>query len=466
MDMLSRIVNDDSEDLCLGGELLNIQPPQVPDLAFRGESQQSDSGASLSGHSGNNIGQRRTEPLSKERPHSDHLSDSGKAKASKERGKCNVGSKSRSRSPLGVKVEKKEDIEKTRVKEQHKELQNILKTLGLSLEVEEMSKLANRTQERLYGKNEDNSADSRMKQERQQKGTPRSYENNSSSSFSSSASSSRSSSRSNSSSPSHCRRSRSRHSRQTSESCSLNARDELTSQDHNHDSKMRPKNRAKDEKDLRELYQHPHPQNKMHPHPHPDDFAAFPDNILSHYSQYSAYCSDPYKDATNSYLTYSHGSIAHSLYTSSHLYTQIPYHHLPTPVVSSGTVNPCQEHREGRNLLLNPDLSESEGQIGSSSGQQCLQVISLNRETTDRCLFELKKSEKSRQSKSHCVHQQQKAAEKDAVVATNSEKLQEERYSEEEQTHEEKHETIDEEVRAHQSEKVCEFQFYHPSNQG
>lgn len=464
MDLLSRIVNDDSEDLCLGGELLNIEPPRVPDLAFRGESQQSDIGASLSGHSGNNIGQRRTEPHTKERPDSDHLP--GSFKASKERGKCNVGSKSRSRSPLGVKVEKKEDIEKTRVKEQHKELQNILKTLGLSLEVEEMSKLANRTQERLYGKNEYNSADSRMKQERQQKGSPRSYENNSSSSSSSSsASSSRSSSPSNSSSPSHCRRSRSRHSRQTSESSSLKDRDELTSQDRNQDSKMRPKNRAKDEKDLRELCQHPYPQNTMYPHPHPD-FAAFPDNILSPCSQYSAYCSDPYKDATNSFLTYSHGSIAHSLYTNSHLYTQIPYHHLPTPVMSSGTVYPCQEHREGRNLLLNPDLSGSEGQIRSSSGQQCLQVSSLNRETTNRCLIELTKSKKSGKSKSHCLPQQQKAAEKDALVATKSEKLQEEHNLEEEQTHEEKHETIVEEVRARQSEKVCEFQFHYPCNKG
>ncbi|XP_035515827.1 uncharacterized protein LOC118326827 isoform X2 [Morone saxatilis] len=81
MDLLSRIVNDDSEDLPLGKELLDVQPPAMenkPDLPFRSESQRSNSGASLLGRSRTNSGERRADPSKRdrhERSLSDHLPD-------------------------------------------------------------------------------------------------------------------------------------------------------------------------------------------------------------------------------------------------------------------------------------------------------------------------------------------------------------------------------------------------------
>lgn len=76
MDLLSRIVNDDSEDLPLGEELLNIQPLAVEnksDVPRRSESLRSNSCAFQLGHSQSNSRERKTDLPSQERSFNDHV---------------------------------------------------------------------------------------------------------------------------------------------------------------------------------------------------------------------------------------------------------------------------------------------------------------------------------------------------------------------------------------------------------
>lgn len=466
MDLLSRIVNDDSS---LGEELLNIQPSAVEDksdLPIRSESQRSNSGASLPGHSRTNSGERRTDPPSQERSLSDHLPDNDEKKNG--RGSLNFGSSSRSRSPPAVKKKKKEE-EKPKVDEQHEQLQNILKTLGLRLEVEEMNNLTNRTQERLYGKkHEDMTADSRREQQIRQRDSHMSYRKSSSSSSCSGSSSSRSTCRSINSSPSRRRRSHSRDSRRrrTSERSGSRdgSRDGPTCQDNNQDSKEGPKNRDrdKDTEDFKETYQHPYPQNQAYPHP--AAFAAFPDCSLS---QYNAYHSDAYSEATNSYWTSTQGAIPPSIYPYRHPYPQNTYHPFPASVVAPKWVYPRHRPLKDINLLVNPDLSESEGQLGSVSGPRCLQAISIKQTNTQKCLKQLTKPRKMRRGKmetwkkSRRLRRRRKAAAKrsaQAAAKAEEEALQEdedEHDSEDEQSEEEKQPPTEEEIKVNLRKKVC-----------
>ncbi|XP_033986079.1 uncharacterized protein LOC117482181 isoform X1 [Trematomus bernacchii] len=175
IDFLSRIVNDDDEDLLSGEQLLTTQPPAVekePHPSFRSEGQRSNSEASLPGFSQTNRGH-------------DTFCIPGDEESRNEGGESKFGSSIRSKSPVSV-VKKNEEEDKPKVDVQREQLQNILKTLGLNLEVEEMSKLEDRTQERLYGKkNEDTNVEGcRGAQESQQSGPQRHFSNSSSSSSS------------------------------------------------------------------------------------------------------------------------------------------------------------------------------------------------------------------------------------------------------------------------------------------
>ncbi|XP_038570383.1 zinc finger protein 318-like isoform X1 [Micropterus salmoides] len=386
MDLLSRIVNDDSEDLPSSEELLNIQDKSDP--PFRSKSHRSNSGASLLSRCRTNSGERSL---------SERLSLPNEDKKKKDRGDRCLGSSSRSKSPSAVK-RRKEEEPKPKVNEQHEQLQNILKTLGLSLEVEEMSKLADRTQERLYGKKHEGvRADSREEQESQQKGSPRHYRDSSSSSSTSSSSSSsccssRSTSRSVSPSPSPRQRSHHRDSKQslkpyTSERSSSrdNSRAGLKCQDGNQDSKEAQGHRGNDRTDSKETsaYLPSYPQNETYPHP--AAFSAFLDYSLSQYSQYSAPHSDTYNAASDSYWSYAQAAIPPSLYPSKFPVPQNTYH--PNSVMAPNTVYPRHNTRDV-NLLVNPDLSRSEGQTGSSSVRRCLTVIST-KQPTQSCLKQL-----------------------------------------------------------------------------
>ncbi|CAB1444896.1 unnamed protein product [Pleuronectes platessa] len=184
IDLLSRIVNEDGENLALGEEIFNIQPSAVEDKSEMGESQGSHSRDSLPGYSGTDDGARRTSLPSREKS----LNNSPPLRGDEEKKKYDKGDGSLcsgrgSQSPPAVKKKKKEE-EPPKVDEQHEQLQNILKTLGLSLEVEEMSKLADRTQERLYGKKPEGrvDADSHVEQESPQRASDRHCRSSSSSS--------------------------------------------------------------------------------------------------------------------------------------------------------------------------------------------------------------------------------------------------------------------------------------------
>ncbi|XP_029286132.1 uncharacterized protein LOC115007228 isoform X2 [Cottoperca gobio] len=381
MDFLSRIVNDDSEDLPSGEDLLNIQPPVVEnksDPCFRSKSQDQNSGASLLGRSQTNSGERKTDQASKERYLKDRLclpDDDDEEEKKNDRGDCCSGSRGRSKSPLAV---KKKEEEKPEVDEQREQLQNILKTLGLNMEVEEMSKLSDRTQERLYGKkHKDTSAKSRRQQESRQSGSQRHNSNSSSSSSRSTRSRS----------PSRHQCSHSKDSKQRSEGPRSRdrSRDGLTRHDDNQDSKEACKDNDGQDSEEMYTYQHPYSQNQTYPHPPP---AAFPDYSLSQDSQYTAYDSGTYWALTQS-------GIPPSLYPDGDPYPVNAYHEFPGSVGAPDMVYP---HHDSPNInfFVNPDLSKSEGQTGYVSAPRCLQVISTKTPAPDRCLMTLTKSQKKK----------------------------------------------------------------------
>ncbi|XP_068445265.1 micronuclear linker histone polyprotein-like isoform X2 [Clinocottus analis] len=390
MDFLSRIVNDDSVDHPLGEERLNFQPPAAEynlDPTFRRKSQQSDREASVLDSSRTNSIERKNDLHSQERSLSERLSlpDDDEKK----------NDRSRFKSPSAGKKEKKEE-EKSQVDEQHKQLQNILQTLGMSLDVEEMSNLADRTQERLYGKKHDNT---RVEQENRQRGSQKPHSKSSSSSSSSSTSSSRSTARSYSVSPSRRRCSHSRESRRMSERG--HSRDTsgagLTCHDGNEDSKEEWTYSDKGEEYPKVIASYQHPYAPNHTYPQPAAHSAFADNISSQDSQYSVYNSGTYSAASNSYWASTQGAIPPSFYTSGCPYSQNTYQHF-----SGSAVAPNMGYRPQRNsfntqinLLVNPDLSKSEGQTGSS-GNRYLQVVSTKQSNTNRgrCLQTLTKSAK------------------------------------------------------------------------
>ncbi|TKS69300.1 hypothetical protein D9C73_003364 [Collichthys lucidus] len=392
MDLLSRIVNDDSADLPLGEELLNIQPPALEnksDLPFRSESQRSNSGASHPGHSRTNSREKKSQEKSLYRP-----SLPGDDKKKSDRGDLCFGSSSRSKSPPAVKKTKKKE-EKPKVDEQCAQLQNVLKSLGLSLEIEEMSRLSDRTQERLYGKKNDSIRfDSRGEQESREKG-PHRQNRISSSSSSSSPSSSRSTSRSCSSSPSRPQRSRSRDLKQKQRSKHSRSRSRSRDRAQAH--------RDRDKKDSKETltYECPYPPNQTYPHPHPSDSSKFPDSLsLSQYTEYHAYNSGAaYSAATTSYWTYTQGAIPPSTYPSVHPYPQDTYSHFPDAVAAPSTVYPHHHPLEDMNLFVNPDLSKSEGQTGFTSGPRCLQVISTKQPTQSFVVKQVTKAYRMRKKR-------------------------------------------------------------------
>ncbi|KAM7418439.1 hypothetical protein PAMA_015860 [Pampus argenteus] len=375
INLLSRIVNDDSEDLSLGEELLNIQSPVVESkayLPFRSESQQSNDRSLLPDSSRNRSGERKTDPPSQEQSHHENHSLPDEEEKN-DRGHHCFGSISGSMSPPAVNNKKTEV--KSKADEQREQLQNILNTLGLSLEVEEMSQLAVRTQQRLYGKKHEGrqKADKRQEQKSRPEGSHRHHSN------SSSFSSSRLTSKSLSPSPSRYLRSHSRdlsgsqergRASEHSHSGPANG-DEVTCQD----GIEAERHVGSDGKHSEEAFSYQHPQIQTYPSPHPPDFSAFPDYSLAKYSEHAAYHNGSDSGATDSYSTYTQDIIPSPLQPSRCPYPQSTSRHFPGPVMAPHMVFPYYHPFEDINFPGNPDLSKSEGQIGSTSRPRCLQVI-------------------------------------------------------------------------------------------
>ncbi|XP_063333035.1 histone-lysine N-methyltransferase, H3 lysine-79 specific-like [Pelmatolapia mariae] len=329
-----------------------------------------------------------------------------------------LGSSNRLKSPVALKKKKEEEEETSSVSEQREQLQSILKTLGWNLDVDELSKLANRTQERLCGrKNErvnskeeherrqkhsrdrdrrksssrsplrssktDQSqermhgsknegrvrksegrrrTDSRGEDETQQRRSLRDHRN------SSSSSSSRSASRSSSPSPSCRRRSRSRDLKRRQKAERSRSRERSRERLKHRDRwNSRETLRDRERKDSKHFSAHPYSQNPVFPHP---AASPFPDYILSQYSHFALTQSGHYSGATNPYWSYNQYNTPPSLSGSSH-----PYPHFPGPVVAPNMALPDPSLLTNSASFPNPDLSVSEGQDGSASVSRCLRVI-------------------------------------------------------------------------------------------
>ncbi|XP_060903796.1 uncharacterized protein LOC132981758 [Labrus mixtus] len=442
MDVLSRIVNADSEVPLLGEEVLNIQPPPLENrlnLPFKNDSQRSTSGASLENHSSSSSRERKTDSQGHERSSSGStfLSDdkkkndrgeccfassscskrsnsgasleshspisSGETKTKpigrersiiqglsqadhrKDRGNHCFASSSRSKSPPVVKKKKKKE-ETPKVEEHQEHLQNILKTLGFSLEMEEMSKLADRTQERLYGKKR---VESRGEQQSQQIVSHKHHRNFSPSSSSSSSSSSYSRSASRSSSPSPSRRlSYDRDSKQRRRSGRSRSKDisrDRLNQDGHQDSKKGKTqwDRDKDRKLCEEtsVYDNPHTHQPIPvcQNSYPPGFPEFQNNNFPQYSDCDAYPSNTSVTATESCWVDPQDAYPAPFYTSRYPNLQHSFHHFPGPVAAPTKVRHC---RLDINLLVNPDLSRSEGQVGPASRTRCLHVLTTQQPTS------------------------------------------------------------------------------------
>ncbi|XP_019939234.2 zinc finger protein 318-like [Paralichthys olivaceus] len=367
INLLSRIVNEDGENLDLGEELLNIEPSAVEDKSEMGESQGSHSSASLPRCSGTDGGGRETSLPSREKSLNDRPSLCGdEEKNMNEKGDDSLCFSRESHSPPAVKKKKKKEEEPPKVDEQHEQLQNILKTLGLSLEVEEMSKLADRTQERLYGKKPEGRVDagSRVEQESRQRGSDRQCR----SSSSSSSSSSRSTSRNYIPSISRQCPSHTWYTKQKQESeCS-------NSGDGNQDSEEAQRARdIDDDRGETSSYLYQYLQEQAYCNAHPAALSEFSDYSLSQCSGYTDYDGA----TTNSYSTYTQGVAPPPLDVRGYPHPPVTDHDFPGSVVAPNIVYPRRKRSKRKssvNLLVNPDLSTSEGQAGSA-GQRCLQVI-------------------------------------------------------------------------------------------
>jgi len=345
INLLSRIVNDDGEDL--------PHPPGVKsksDPPLRSESQRSDGTVSLPGCG--RTGGAESKTLSRERSLPD-----AKERTTDQRG-GGVGSGSQSES-LGGKEKEEEDTPK--LDEKQEQLQNILKTLGLSLGVDEMNKLTDRTQERLYGKKTDGRQRPDSREEKESR--PHSRSSSSSSSYSSCSSTSRSTSRSRSRSPSHRRRSRSR--------------------DSEHKQKCERSRSREGSRDGPTHHDRKEASNDAPRHGYRD--SAFPDYSLYQYSHHAASHSDP---------CWSYAPPSASTNLNSY----------PQPASEGSEAAHKRSHIFS---LINPDLSVSEGQSGLAPGSRCLKVVATE-QPSQRHLRPLTKVRRRRGGQRHLQQKRRK----------------------------------------------------------
>ncbi|XP_037133007.1 uncharacterized protein LOC119137489 isoform X2 [Syngnathus acus] len=394
MDMLSRIVNDDSEHLQLGDQPFNSQHSSVKDDLHRptsSESLQCNSGAQLL----ENGGERAELPTSntslqcnsgvqllhnggdgaelstskhyrKERLSLSNDNNMGKDK----RDKHASGSNSVSKSPPTVEQSEKEEREMVVVDERHEQLQNILNTLGLSLEMEDLSKLTHRTQERLYGKRNESKSVTPSTTEQPvspvMSGSCKCDRKSSSSSSSSSLSPSRSCRRS----PSHRQLSHNRLSRDRHEKDSLLACGDSRKKTENSFHFYKSQDDVQEQKtvginnDANISYESPY----VHSHCDPDSSFHCPDYDLPNFTHYYSSCSGD----TNQYWTSTTGASFPPHYSGSYPYsTDTHGSHCAIPSVQHN----CHSFRDVS--FVNPDLSTSEGQFGSVTAPRNLHVVKM-----------------------------------------------------------------------------------------
>ncbi|XP_074521453.1 uncharacterized protein LOC141787110 [Halichoeres trimaculatus] len=343
----------------------------------RGDHCLPSSGASLPSHSPTSRAERKINLHSRERSLSQKLSLPKDEVKNNQADRC-FASTSRSRSPPALKkkkrkrkMEEKEKEKTPKVDDHCEQLKNILRTLGLSLEVEEMSKLTDRTQERLYGKKR---TESRERQDSQQRGPHQHYRNSSSSS-----SSSGSKSRSFSPSPSRSQLSRSRDSkeRRTSERSRSRDRhrDELLDHDSKQDGEKALRYGDRDGEHIKDTLTHENsdshqPLSTYSAHC-PSGYPTYTDYDFPQYSQFEDY-QNTFNGVTNSYWMDPQNAHSAHLYSSMYSHQQDPLNHFSDHSATPQKVLKCQLSAQDATFFANPDLSQSEGQVGSASGSRYL----------------------------------------------------------------------------------------------
>ncbi|XP_019735486.1 uncharacterized protein LOC109521853 [Hippocampus comes] len=358
MDLLSRVVSDNSEDFHLGEQLFNSQHSGVGDDSDRPlccESLQCNGEPQLPENGGERTALSTSEEHPRERPSLPDDDKNGKDKRDH-----SLGSSSGSQSPPTVEKTKKDGKEMVQVDERCEQLQNILNTLGLSLEIEDLSKLTDRTQERLYGKKNQRE----LVEQQSQVTTSGSCKPDMKSTSSCSLSPSRSRSHSSSSSQlSRSREPQDPHKKDTLLACggARKSKEKLslssTSQDDTQVRKTVGKNKVANI--LNEI-------PVVHSYCDPATSFAFPDDSFPHFSHYHS----TYSHDINSYWTSTPDASVTPYYPSRYPDSTDTYDSHDT--IPSGKRRP----RFIQDVPLeNPDLSTSEGQLGSVSRPRYLQVV-------------------------------------------------------------------------------------------
>ncbi|XP_008405029.1 uncharacterized protein LOC103463440 isoform X2 [Poecilia reticulata] len=344
---LSKMIKDEVDDL-------PKTSPSCLKKAPKSENQKSDTGLSLPGCSG--ISSVKSKNDNKE------TSSPEDVDVKKVKKRSSLYSGSQPELALEVKKKKEEEKETLGIDEKQKQVQSILKTLGLNLDVEELTKLTDRTQERLYGrKNEGReTSESRMEQESQRTLSHKKHSRSRSSSSSSSSSSFYSSSSSSTSSR-YASRSRSRSPRGRRRRRSRSRDAHRRSHDRGRDGGKRH-SRTEASKDA----QRPSYRNQQHPFPSPYGApSTYTDYSLYQYAQYMNYY-NAYNSAMNSNWVFDPNQ-SHALPSRSQWHSVLGDMRLPN--------QPGQISVNDFMLFMNPDLSRSEGQSNEPSGSRCLTVI-------------------------------------------------------------------------------------------
>ncbi|XP_030002477.1 uncharacterized protein LOC115427887 [Sphaeramia orbicularis] len=341
LNVLSRIVNNDGDVLASPDEMLNNELSVVEsnsDVACTTKSQTTSSGANPLRSSWTSSGERRT--VSQERSHNDRRSlpiEEEEEKKTNDRGGHTLSTRSPSKSPP-PKVKKKEEDEKEKAKmdERQEQLQNILKTLGFSLEADEMSRLADRTQERLYGRKPSGN----QRPDSQENDSHR-CDGHSSSSFSTS-------------SPS---------------------KSVCSSSSPHRDSHKREQTSHKGS-DVQDVYEDDEESQSHQTDSSPaQPTASSQDTILFQLSQYNAYYNGIHGSPTDVDSTYAQGESHPSKHSFiGFTYPQNTLQHSPFPVTQPHKPN-VQPHNYNTWGRFNPDLSMSEGQTGLIKGPRCLTLV-------------------------------------------------------------------------------------------
>ncbi|XP_023189393.1 E3 ubiquitin-protein ligase RBBP6-like isoform X2 [Xiphophorus maculatus] len=385
---LSKMIKDEVDDL-------PKTSPSGLKKAPKSENQKSDTGFSLQGCSG--ISSVKSKTVNQE------TSSPEDVEIKKVKKRSSLDSSSQPEPALEVKKKKEEEKGTSEIDEKQKQVQSILKTLGLNLDVEELTKLTDRTQERLYGrKNEGReTSESRMEQKSQLALSHKKHSRSRSSSSSSSSSLYSSSSSSSSTFSRYASRSRSRSPRGRRHRRSRSRDAHRRSRDRGRDG-GKGHSRTEANKDA----QRPSYRNQQHPFCSPYGTpSAYADYNFYQYAQYMNYY-NAYNSAINSNWVFDPNQ-SHVPPSRSQWHSVLADMKLPN--------QPGQISLHDFMLFMNPDLSGSEGQSNEPSGSRCLTVIntlpsSASSATECRRLTNLERNELGLKRKNHIKNKRKQSA--------------------------------------------------------